>query len=86
MAHDDGIDEAAVRAALTAAGLDPPADEIPALARSYAAMRAAADSLYLPRAAEYLPAMVPAPFPEPVAEGGAVRPGREAAESGNHAR
>ena len=48
-----------VRALLAAAGIAPPDDEIEAMIRAYAGLRAAADSLYREEPARYLPAFFP---------------------------
>ncbi len=52
-------DSESVRALLAAAGIAPPEDEIEAMIRSYARLRAAADSLYTKEAARFLPAFFP---------------------------
>ena len=56
MANDD---DSSARVLLGAAGVHPPEDEIEAMVRTYPRLRAAADSLYTPEAADFLPAFFP---------------------------
>jgi hypothetical protein len=55
MSSDDG---ATVRRLLAAMGVAPPDDEVEEMIKSYATLRAAADSLYTPEADGFLPAFV----------------------------
>ena len=55
MATDDG---ATVRSLLAAIGIEPPADEVDEMIKSYPALRAAADSLYSPETARFVPAFL----------------------------
>ena len=63
-------DEATVRRLLAAVGIDPPDDEVDEMVKSYPGLRAAADSLYTPEAARFVPAFLiedPASHPANVA-------------------
>ena len=51
-------DDATVRRLLAAIGIEPPADEVDEMIKSYPALRAAADSLYSPEAARFVPAFL----------------------------
>jgi hypothetical protein len=51
-------DETTVRRLLAAMGIAPPDDEVAEMVKSYPTLRAAADSLYTPEAARFLPAFV----------------------------
>ena len=55
MATDD---DATVRRLLAAIGIEPPEDEVDEMIKSYPALRAAADSLYSPEAARFVPAFL----------------------------
>jgi hypothetical protein len=50
---------ATVEALLMAAGIRPSDDELDQMAEAYPAQRAAADRLYRPEAAAYIPAVLP---------------------------
>ena len=55
MANDD---EVTVRRLLAAEGIEPPDDEVDEMVKSYPTLRAAADSLYAPEAARFVPAFL----------------------------
>jgi len=51
-------DDTTVRSLLAAIGIEPPAAEVDEMIKSYPALRAAADSLYSPEAARFVPAFL----------------------------
>jgi hypothetical protein len=55
MATDDDV---TVRRLLAAIGIEPPDDEVVEMIKSYPALRAAADSLYAPETARFVPAFL----------------------------